>query len=180
MHIVGYLGDANGNMTYELEDVQMIQRTAIRLNTGFPAWDDLSPLIIADIDGNGVITTTDASRVYQELSGYNSELIPDIPSPDAFRIAAEQRAAQQQQQPALAGTPPQPAQGDATSSGSTGTGTSLPDSGAPGSTTAPAVRFNSGLLDFGIGKPVNGNDWLVSWVAGSSRPAGNDWKVLLP
>ena len=181
LHIVGYIGDANGNMTYELEDVQMIQRTAIRLNTGFAAWDDLSPLIIADIDGNGVITTIDASRVYQELSGYNSALIPDIPSPEAFRIAAEQRAAHQQQQPpAPASASPQQAQGSSASGGGTAAAR-LPGTDTSSGTTAPAVRFNNGLLDFGIGKPVNSNDWLVSWVAGTSKSAnGNDWKVILP
>ena len=46
-------------------------------------------------------------------------------------------------------------------------------------TSTPTVRFNSGLLDFGVGAPVNNTPWLVSWVGGSSKPAGNDWKVLL-
>jgi VCBS repeat-containing protein len=183
LHIVGYIGDVNANMTYEIEDVQMIQRTAIRMNTGFPAWDDISPLIIADIDGNGRITSTDASRVYQELAGYDSALIPDIPSPEAFRIAAAQRATQQQPPAPATAAPPDTASDTGTEGdgdGPTDPPSQTADGGSPNDPAAPAVRFNSGLLDFGIGKPVSSNDWLLSWVSGSSRPAGNDWTVRLP
>ncbi|MCB1999533.1 MAG: hypothetical protein KDH91_03500, partial [Rhodoferax sp.] len=173
LHIVGYIGDANGNMTYELDDVQQIQRMAIRYSTGFSAWDDISPLIIADIDGNGYVTTLDASRVYQELAGHDSPLIPDIPSPEAVRIAAEQRHAQPASSPVTTSTDHDSGAGPATGPAQT--------TPSPDDPSTPQVRFNSGLLDFGIGTPVNNNNnWLVSWVAGSSKPAGNDWKVSLP
>lgn len=35
LQVVGYLGDVNGNNVYDIQDVQLIQRTAIRFNTGF-------------------------------------------------------------------------------------------------------------------------------------------------
>jgi len=186
LQVVSYLGDANGNNVYDIEDVQLIQRTAIRFNTGFAAWDDISPLIVADIDGNGVITTIDASRVYQELSGNNSNLIPDIPSASALQQAAALRSVQPALSPAPATTNAQ-AHGGSTNGPRTG-GNIAGTAGATGGSQAaassgpysPAVRFNSGLLDFGIGAPVNSNRWLVSWVGGSSKPGSNDWKVILP
>ncbi|MCB2028923.1 MAG: hypothetical protein KDH18_09745, partial [Rhodoferax sp.] len=133
LHIVGYIGDANGNMTYELDDVQQIQRMAIRYSTGFSAWDDISPLIVADIDGNGYVTTLDASRVYQELAGHDSPLIPDIPSPEAFRLAAEQRSAQPASSPAPATAEPD------TTADNTTAGAQAP---SPDGTSTPQVRFN--------------------------------------
>lgn len=179
LHIVGYLGDANANMTYERDDVRLIQRAAFYKN-GFQAWDVISPLIVADIDGNGVLSVTDATRVLQEFNGFNRAEIPHISSAEAFRLAAKQRATHLAPEPTSA--PGQSVQDNSADDGTVG-GTSGPardPAQTTGSNTAPAVRFNSGLLDFGIGKPVNNNDWLVSRVSGTSKPAGNEWRVIWP
>jgi len=77
-----------------------------------------------------------------------------------------------QQSPSPASVAPTTAQDDGA--------VDAPTSAQVPDTSTPNVRFNSGLLDFGINEPVNNNDWRVSWVGGSSKPAGNDWKVLLP
>ncbi len=79
LHVVGYLGDTNASQTYELEDVTLIQRMAVLLDNGFTAWDDVSPLMVADINLNTVVSSTDASLVYQEMSGYDRPEIPTIP-----------------------------------------------------------------------------------------------------
>jgi hypothetical protein len=42
------------------------------------------------------------------------------------------------------------------------------------------VNFNGGMLDFGIGGPVNDTDWLSSWVAGGSQTPSNDFTVVVP
>jgi hypothetical protein len=88
LHAVGYLGDANGSQTYEREDVTLIQRNLVRLDNGFAAWRDVDPAIIADIDGNGLLTSLDAARVNQELSGYDRPEIPPIPDLTLLRAPA--------------------------------------------------------------------------------------------
>ncbi|TCO80767.1 intein/RHS repeat-associated protein [Plasticicumulans lactativorans] len=79
LHVVGYLGDTNASEAYDKDDVTLIQRMALRLDTGFAAWGALDPLIVADIDGNGVLTSIDAARVNQEQSGVDRPEIPPIP-----------------------------------------------------------------------------------------------------
>jgi hypothetical protein len=87
LHVVGYLGDTNGSQGYEKEDVTLIQRVVVKADSGFAAWDDLDPLMIADIDGNGLISSLDATRVYQELSGLDRPEIPPLPTPEALTAA---------------------------------------------------------------------------------------------
>jgi hypothetical protein len=88
LHAVGYLGDANGSQAYEREDVTLIQRNLVRLDNGFAAWRNVDPVIIADIDGNGLLTSLDAARVNQELSGYDRPEIPPIPDLTLLRAPA--------------------------------------------------------------------------------------------
>jgi VCBS repeat-containing protein len=90
-HLVGYLGDANASEAYEVEDVQLIQRIAGRAANGFPAWADIYPQLVGDIDGNGFITAIDAARVNQEMSGMDRPEIPPLPDRDLVEAA---RAAQ--------------------------------------------------------------------------------------
>ena len=52
----------------------------VKLDTGFSAWSQVDPLIIADINASGSITSIDATRVYQELSGNDQPEIPPIPT----------------------------------------------------------------------------------------------------
>jgi len=49
-----------------------------------------------------------------------------------------------------------------------------------GSAAAPGVSLHGGLLDFGIGGPVNEMDWLTSWVSGTDKPVDNSWSVRVP
>ena len=95
-HLVGYLGDANASEAYEPEDVQLILKVAARAATGFAAWEDVNPLMVADIDGNRFITSTDAARVNQEMSGVDRAEIPPLPDPSLRAAALE----------ALASSPP--------------------------------------------------------------------------
>jgi VCBS repeat-containing protein len=80
LHVVGYIGDTNANQIYDKDDVTLIQRMAVRMDTGFAAWDDVSPLMVADIDMNGAITSLDGTRVSQEMAGNDRPEIPPIPT----------------------------------------------------------------------------------------------------
>jgi hypothetical protein len=80
LHVVGYLGDANGDGTYTTQDVSRILRVATKADSGFSAWRDVDPLIIADIDGNGAVDPLDASRVSQVAAGQSRPEIPALPA----------------------------------------------------------------------------------------------------
>ena len=82
LHLVGYLGDTSGNAAYTTLDGQQIQRLLVKLDTGFAAWPNVDPLLIADINGSGTLTSLDASRVLQEVSyltGASAIDRPEIP-----------------------------------------------------------------------------------------------------
>jgi VCBS repeat-containing protein len=67
-HLVGYFGDSSGNAAYSTLDGQQIQRVLVKLDSGFAAYPNVDPLIVADINGSGTLTSIDASRVLQEVS----------------------------------------------------------------------------------------------------------------
>ena len=68
LQLVGYFGDTSGNGAYSTLDGQQIQRVLVKLDSGFAAYVNVDPLIIADINGSGTLTSIDASRVLQEVS----------------------------------------------------------------------------------------------------------------
>ena len=68
LHVVGYFGDTSGNATYTTLDGQKIQRVLVKLDSGFAAWANVDPLMVADITGDGRLNSLDASRVLQEVS----------------------------------------------------------------------------------------------------------------
>ncbi len=57
IHKVAYLGDASGNIGYSAYDAALISRaiTMMALDSGFDAYDLIDPVIIADINGNGML-----------------------------------------------------------------------------------------------------------------------------
>ncbi|HNL97161.1 MAG TPA: Ig-like domain-containing protein, partial [Accumulibacter sp.] len=68
LHLVGYFGDTSGNAAYSTLDGQQIQRVLVKLDAGFAAYPNVDPLLVADINGSGTLTSLDASRVLQEVS----------------------------------------------------------------------------------------------------------------
>jgi len=68
VQVVGYLGDTSGNAAYTTLDGQQIQRVLVKLDAGFAAYPNVDPLLVADINGSGTLTSLDASRVLQEVS----------------------------------------------------------------------------------------------------------------
>jgi hypothetical protein len=68
LQLVGYLGDTSGDASYSTLDGQRIQRVLVKLDSGFAAYANVDPLIIADINASGYLSSIDASRVLQEVS----------------------------------------------------------------------------------------------------------------
>jgi hypothetical protein len=50
---VGFLGDTTGNQSYSGLDAQRAARVAVHLDSGFSAYPNIDPVIVADITGNG-------------------------------------------------------------------------------------------------------------------------------
>ncbi len=67
VHLVGYLGDTNGDAAYTSLDGAQIKRVVAN-GPGFAAYPNIDPLIVADINGNGRLSSLDAKRVLQEAS----------------------------------------------------------------------------------------------------------------
>jgi len=81
IHKVAYFGDASGNIGYSAYDAALISRaiTMMALDSGFDAYDLIDPVIIADINGNGMLGSMDASLVAQKAVGYAVAEIPVVP-----------------------------------------------------------------------------------------------------
>jgi hypothetical protein len=80
LHVVGYIGDTNRNAKLDRDDVTLIQRNALKVDSGFAAWSYITPLMVGDVDGDGRLTTADASRVGQKMMGGAQALIPNVPT----------------------------------------------------------------------------------------------------
>jgi VCBS repeat-containing protein len=68
LQLVAYLGDTSGDASYSTLDGQRIQRVLVKLDSGFAAYANVDPLIVADTNANGYLSSIDASRVFQEVS----------------------------------------------------------------------------------------------------------------
>jgi hypothetical protein len=77
---VAYLGDANGNGSYGALDAARISRVAVQLDSGFDPAAMTDPLIVADVDNDGVIRGFDAALVADKVAGFAVAEIPNIPA----------------------------------------------------------------------------------------------------
>lgn len=73
------LGDANNDRAYTTEDAYLISRMAVGLDATFPAHQGLDPLLVADVNSDGIISALDSAIVYSVANGGTSNFIlPDI------------------------------------------------------------------------------------------------------
>ncbi|MBI1396537.1 MAG: tandem-95 repeat protein, partial [Betaproteobacteria bacterium] len=79
VHLVGYFLDADGSASYTRADVNLVQRVIVGLDGGFAAWRNTDPVIVADLNGNGQVTSLDASRFLQFVLGQPRTEIPPLP-----------------------------------------------------------------------------------------------------
>jgi hypothetical protein len=86
---VGFLGDTTGNQSYSGLDAQRAARVAVGLDSGFVAYANFDPVIVADVTGNGSLSGLDAQRIALEAVGLGADEIPPIPQ--ALRLADPER-----------------------------------------------------------------------------------------
>jgi hypothetical protein len=81
LHLVAYVGDADGNGAYSSNDAVLITRTAIQVDSGFAAYPLVDPVIVADTDGSGFIPANAALQVNEAGVGFPTGNLPSPPIP---------------------------------------------------------------------------------------------------
>ena len=73
------LGDVNNDNEYTNEDAYLISRVAVGLDSEFEAYSGIDPLLVADVNSDGVISAFDSAIVYSAANDGTSNLIlPDL------------------------------------------------------------------------------------------------------
>jgi hypothetical protein len=95
LHLVAYVGDANGDGAYSSDDAARIIRAELQIDSGFSAYPLVDPVIVADTDGAGYLPPDAALQVNE--AGVNVPTanlpFPAIPGGVVFQIASTPAAA---------------------------------------------------------------------------------------
>jgi hypothetical protein len=83
LHLVAYVGDADGKGDYSSGDATLITKVALQTDTGFTAYPLVDPVIVADTDGSGFIPADAALQVSDAGVGSPTVTLPSpaIPGP---------------------------------------------------------------------------------------------------
>lgn len=79
VHVAAYLGDANASRTLSGGDSSLVSQLAVAIGTGFLAYQNADPLLVADINQSGTLTGGDSSQISLKSVGSTVPSIPDIP-----------------------------------------------------------------------------------------------------
>ena len=74
--LAAYPGDVSGDRAYTSLDFSRMNRVLLRIDTGFGAYPLIDPVIIGDVQPNGVLQAGDALRIGLRAGG---AVVPDIP-----------------------------------------------------------------------------------------------------
>ena len=88
VHLVAYVGDADGNGAYSSNDAVLITRVALQTDTGFAAYPLVDPVIVADTDGSGFIPADAALQANEAGVGFSTANLPIPPIPSGVHFAA--------------------------------------------------------------------------------------------
>jgi len=87
LHVVGYVGDTNGNASYAAADTTLIQRYVTKTDPGYAFWRNIDPLMVSDLDGSGAVNVLDAAMLTREINftagvagSMDQLLIPPVPT----------------------------------------------------------------------------------------------------
>jgi len=90
LHVVGYLGDADGNGSWDRADLMLIQRRSMRTHDVFAAWAQIDPRLVADVDADGLVSARDAFRIQQTMNDEAWLKLPEPPPGLPLTFAARQ------------------------------------------------------------------------------------------
>jgi Putative Ig domain/Bacterial pre-peptidase C-terminal domain len=88
LHLVAYVGDANGDGAYSGDDALRITRVVLQTDTGFAAYPRTDPVIVADTDGSGFIPADASLQVNEAGVGVPTENLPVPPIPTGVHFQA--------------------------------------------------------------------------------------------
>src|SRR4029077_13730084 len=90
LHLVAYVGDADGNGSYSTSDAVLITRAGLETDTGFSAFPRVDPAIVADTDGSGFIPADAALQANEAGVGFSTPTLPSPPIPPGvhFQLSA--------------------------------------------------------------------------------------------
>ena len=90
LHLVAYVGDANGDGAYSSDDAVKITRALLQADTGFAAYPLVDPVIVADTDGAGYVPSDAALQVNEAGVGIGTASLanPPIPGGTHFKLIA--------------------------------------------------------------------------------------------
>jgi hypothetical protein len=91
LHLVAYVGDANGDGAYSSDDAVKITRVMLQADSGFAAYPRVDPVIVADTDGAGFIPADAALQANEAGVGAttNNLPVPPIPHGAVFHAAVQ-------------------------------------------------------------------------------------------
>ncbi|MBA3014570.1 MAG: hypothetical protein FP815_06400, partial [Desulfobulbaceae bacterium] len=72
LHLVGYSGETSGNAAYSTLDAQLASRVVVRLDSGFAAYPNVDPLIVADVNANAELNSLDSTTILREAAWYTT------------------------------------------------------------------------------------------------------------
>jgi uncharacterized repeat protein (TIGR03803 family) len=92
VHLVAYVGDADGDGTYSSNDALHITRVVLQAESGFAAYPLVDPVIVADTDGSGFIPADAALQANEAGVGVPTAnlAIPPVPTGVHFLAAVNQ------------------------------------------------------------------------------------------
>jgi hypothetical protein len=88
LHLVAYVGDADGNGAYSGSDAVLITRVTLQTDTGFAAYPLVDPIIVADTDGAGFVPSDAALQVNEAGVGVPTANLADPPIPTGMHFLA--------------------------------------------------------------------------------------------
>jgi hypothetical protein len=81
LHLVAYVGDADGNGIYSSNDSVLITHVALQRDSGFAAYPLVDPVIVADTDGSGFIPADAPLQANEAGVGFPTATLASPPIP---------------------------------------------------------------------------------------------------
>lgn len=81
LHLVAYVGDADGSGTYSGNDAVLITRVTLQADTGFAAYPLVDPTVVADTDGSGFTPADAALQANEAGVGVPTQNLANPPIP---------------------------------------------------------------------------------------------------
>ena len=86
LHLMAYVGDADGNASYNSNDAVLLTRVALQTDTGFAAYPLVDPAIVGDTDGSGFIPADAALQANEAGVGFQTSTLANPPIPSGTVI----------------------------------------------------------------------------------------------